>query len=324
MCSLRITGIKQLVIVLVGALCVAGLVGAATTVNWSQVNVSSAQIQTTIGAGVYDASGAAAARAGTGTCGTIPQQYETGDATGGPSCAQVAYSSLSGTPAAISVVPPYLEIGTTKYIPTDNMFAATLPPASPTFLNSSLTGLTVQTATSGSPTNGNDEFTSSGVATNWWLSATATTSVESVAVLSALGGAVSGTGYSAGPWIYDSTNGVVWALTNEFVSNTSASCPLLLWKWTCSATCPASTLPVYTASTPYAGPGCAGAGTPLHLKMVKASSTLTFYVSIDGGVFYWPLNTTESVGTIAKGGLLIASTGTTSPITVNLLSLNVQ
>ena len=52
---------------------------------------------TLVGAsGGADAYGAAGARAGTGNCSS--NQYETGDATGGPSCAQVAYSQVSGTP----------------------------------------------------------------------------------------------------------------------------------------------------------------------------------------------------------------------------------
>ena len=60
---------------------------------------TSGQIQTAIGSGVYDASGAAAARAGTGNC--TSGQYETGDTTSGPSCAQVAYSQISGSPSAL-------------------------------------------------------------------------------------------------------------------------------------------------------------------------------------------------------------------------------
>ena len=47
----------------------------------------------------FDASGAAAARAGTGTC--TAGQYETADATGGPTCAQVPFSQVSGTPTSL-------------------------------------------------------------------------------------------------------------------------------------------------------------------------------------------------------------------------------
>ena len=50
-----------------------------------------------------DASGAAAARAGTGTCTT--GQYENQDRIGGPSCAQVDYSQLSGTPTIPATIP---------------------------------------------------------------------------------------------------------------------------------------------------------------------------------------------------------------------------
>ncbi len=44
----------------------------------------------------FDAAGAAAARAGTGAC--TSGQYENADGTGGPTCAQVAYGQVSGTP----------------------------------------------------------------------------------------------------------------------------------------------------------------------------------------------------------------------------------
>jgi hypothetical protein len=40
------------------------------------------------------------AKAGTGSCPT--SQYETGDSSGGPTCAQVAYSQISGTPSGLA------------------------------------------------------------------------------------------------------------------------------------------------------------------------------------------------------------------------------
>jgi hypothetical protein len=57
---------------------------------------TSSQIQTVIGSGVYDASGAAAARAAASTC--TSGQYATGTGTSSTPCAQVAYSQISGTP----------------------------------------------------------------------------------------------------------------------------------------------------------------------------------------------------------------------------------
>lgn len=55
---------------------------------------NSTKVQTVIGAGVYDASGAAAARAGVGSaCGT--HQFEHQDTTTGPACAQPSAADLS-------------------------------------------------------------------------------------------------------------------------------------------------------------------------------------------------------------------------------------
>ena len=80
-----------------GVSCTAAFTGLGYfSTGAAPASATSAQIQTAIGSGVYDASGAAAARAGTGNC--TSGQYETGNATSGPSCAQVGYSQLSGTP----------------------------------------------------------------------------------------------------------------------------------------------------------------------------------------------------------------------------------
>jgi len=62
---------------------------------------TSANIQTAIGAGVYDASGAAAARAAVGSCSA--GQYGTATTTSGLTCAQVAYSQVSGNPETVTL-----------------------------------------------------------------------------------------------------------------------------------------------------------------------------------------------------------------------------
>ncbi len=72
------------------------------------VSASSAQIQSAIGSGVYDASGAAAGKAGTGACSA--GQFETGDTTGGPTCASV---STAGLPAVVATVNDTAYTGTT-------------------------------------------------------------------------------------------------------------------------------------------------------------------------------------------------------------------
>ena len=77
--------------------------GSGTSVvgNFAAFNNTSATalIDTGFTSTSFDVAGAAAARAGTGTCGA--NQYETQDATGGPVCAQVAYTQVSGTPTAL-------------------------------------------------------------------------------------------------------------------------------------------------------------------------------------------------------------------------------
>jgi hypothetical protein len=88
--------------------------GSATTITSSVGSYGSGLVlmgSSPVGSAAYqntsafDASGAAAARAGTGTC--TSGQYETGDATGGPACAQVAFSQLSGTPMIPTVASTY-------------------------------------------------------------------------------------------------------------------------------------------------------------------------------------------------------------------------
>ena len=79
--------------------CLTGIRQANNTA--ADTAATSANIQTAIGAGVYDASGAAAARAAVGNCSA--GQYGTATTTSGLACAQVAYSQVSGTPSIPSV-----------------------------------------------------------------------------------------------------------------------------------------------------------------------------------------------------------------------------
>jgi hypothetical protein len=226
------------------------------------------------------------------------------------------YSSLSGTPAAISVAPPYLQIGATKYITADNMFAATLPPVSPSYINTSFTGLTFTNAT-----NGNDIFTTTGNGTFWFVTATFSSSVEEVHTLSALGGTAANAGYGAGPWVWDSTNHIVYSMAINWNADsaTSTGCVTYLWKFSYSG----SGIPTYNAPTALGGPGCAGAGSPEHLQITKSGSTITYWVSIDGGESYQSLGT-QSVGTVTSGGFFFTDGGASKPGTYNLLSLKVQ
>lgn len=85
--------------------------GALLAGNWNRVastdtnsvlGVSAFGTAATHASTDFDASGAAAARAATGACAS--GQYETADGTSGPTCAQVAYSQVSGTPSTSTTV----------------------------------------------------------------------------------------------------------------------------------------------------------------------------------------------------------------------------
>jgi hypothetical protein len=233
------------------------------------------------------------------------------------SCSLCFSVAVAQTGTGITYQPPYENQAGTLYIPTDGMFKATLPPSSPAFINTSTSGLTITAGT-----NGNLILTTAGNGTAYWQTQTATTSVESVTTVAPFSGALGTALYGYGPWIYDSTNGLVWALNPVFGSSATgaATCYLQIQKLTYAG---GSTLPVNSAITNAVGDGCAGWGTPIHIRLSKASSTLTMAISLDGGISYQTV-ATESVGTIAKGGIHLQDAGASLPMTMNVLSLNVQ
>jgi hypothetical protein len=75
--------------------------GLANTSNFINVSSGGSMQNSGYGAGSFDASGAAAARAAVGNCSA--GQYGTATTTSGLTCAQVAYSQVSGTPSIPSV-----------------------------------------------------------------------------------------------------------------------------------------------------------------------------------------------------------------------------
>ncbi len=84
-----------------------GTSGGGAAVPTGPANTTSGDVVTYTGtAGQQQDSGMAlsslTAKAGTGSCAS--GQYETGDTAGGPSCAQVAYSQISGTPSGLAAI----------------------------------------------------------------------------------------------------------------------------------------------------------------------------------------------------------------------------
>ena len=86
---------------------------------------TSANIQTAIGASVYDAYGAAAARAAVGNCSA--GQLRDATTTSGLTCAQVAYSQVSGTPTLPATMTAFGHKWLNSYTSTTGLFTQTQP-----------------------------------------------------------------------------------------------------------------------------------------------------------------------------------------------------
>jgi hypothetical protein len=188
-----------------------------------------------------------------------------------------------------TVATPYLVIGSTYY--TQSRFMATRPSGTPTWINS----VTPGTVTAGA----NGDILTSGSGT-FWASLTATASVEGeMSIVNLTNTAAGNTISNGGVWLYDSTNGIIWKWYVEISAttpSTSGASALAIDKYTYMGT----GNPAYSA-TPvvYNFPN---GSAPVHLKIVKASTTLSFYVSMDGGATFAVVGQTESVGTISNGG----------------------
>ena len=222
------------------------------------------------------------------------------------------YSSLSGTPAAITVAPPYLEIGTTYYIPADNMFAATRPPAcaSLVYLNAG----TPSTCANGA--NGNIEINDATASTTtWWISASGTASSEAVMSVGSQG-VVAGSVYpNVGVWLYDSTNSKVYSISRYYNGGANSDIQLTSYTYGGSGT-PSSGVNIATF-----GYGTMESTGKMHLKIAASGGNVTGYVSLDGGSTYHSIGT-HSIGTVAKGGVYFQPYGYNMEL--NILSLNVQ
>ena len=200
--------------------------------------------------------------------------YPTGSASGG------------GGGGGLSAAPPYYTNGTNFFVAATG-YQATLPSASPTWLN----GVTPTTVTAGA----NGDLYFSGVG-NYWATFTITSSVESVFARTSVIQTGNDVYPYTGVWVYDSTNSIIWSwgITANTANNAATTVLAVLVNWTYNG----SGNPVVSATSyPYNFT----ATTPFQLKLAYSGGTLTPYVSLNGGTLYVPFPT-QSVGTITSGG----------------------
>lgn len=185
----------------------------------------------------------------------------------------------TGGVSGVTSLPPYLELGTTLYIPTDNMSTATLP---------NLTGYTVIGSSSPTVTtaaNGDVLLATTAGSVLWYADPTHIASIESV-----LSYSTNTTGQSAvaGLFAYDSTNSRIQTC------HSSPANGLVSYAYTYSG-----------SGTPsFSGTNFSSSNvlqSSFHLKLAISGGTLTCSFSLNGGVSYatW---LSQSIGTVAKIG----------------------
>ena len=218
-------------------------------------------------------------------------EYTTG---GSPNpCYSSAAGGGSGTFSAAS---PYLYDGTTYYV-AYNGYTATKPPASPSWINSV------------SPTNfatgGNGDSIISTTGVNWQTQS-GTTSVEGDLRVASSQLHTGTHNSEAGIWMYDSTNSKIYDLVCNLPANNSSAPQVNAQILQVNVyTYLGSGDPSFSSTLANYDSPCATS----HLKLSKSGSTLTISVSLDGGAVFTAL-TTQSVGTLAQGGYIVASSGT--------------
>lgn len=186
----------------------------------------------------------------------------------------------SPSSSSFTASPPYLVASGVSYIPSDGLYTATLPAASPTWLST--------TATATPAANGNLLLTSAS-GTTAFAAITATASIEAVFncyVVSA---------GSCGIWIYDSTHSTVYSLILAQNGSGVETWDLLSFSYSGSGN------PTF-ASTVWSSTNTLKNGT-VHAKLSVTGSTLSPQLSLDGGITFFSAGpTVGSIGTITKGG----------------------
>lgn len=194
-------------------------------------------------------------------------------------------SSSGGGSGSFSTAPPYLSDGTHFFV-AGTGYQATKPPASPTWING-----TTPTVLNG--TNGDVILNGTG---QYFATNTATASVEAEFSYSN----ASGGGAEAFIWIYDSTNNFLYTFESAFLTDIGQ---IVANRFSYTGT----GAPSFSGNLlQQQSPTCMTAA--CHFKLSTAGGTLSFQVSLNGGVTFVPY-LTESVGTISAGGYGMSGNG---------------
>lgn len=255
------------------------------------------------GSGTTGPTGATGAAGSTGATGPINRIYNSGSAlavepfvnfvNGG--CVDNSGATRTDCTFAVQVsLPPYLQIGSGLYITDDHMYQATLPSSAGTPFPG-WTSTSTSTGTSVAITNGNATYSNNATAV-YLGEPSHIVSIEAVFAIST--GVNTGTAI-AGIYVCDATNSKIYVV-NRALLGTSATPQIQFQNLTFSGTCAAMGNPGST-STPYAE---VLMGAVSHIKLAVSGTTLTAYLSNDGGASFTILGT-ATVGTIGKVGIWV-------------------
>lgn len=204
------------------------------------------------------------------------------------------YSPQSNTcvagAAPITAAAPYLQIGSTYYIPADSMFAATPP--------NGLSGWSAGTIQTGTVTNLANQSTTyevpGGTLAMLQAPSPATNTIE-VSGTWANEPGTNGNYGSGGIYVYDSTNQKVYVLELQYDTTYDAiAVRSATWKYSG----PGNNASFYANNTAIGSP----LGGRFHFKASVAGTSLTFFYSTDGGASFIPLPSV-TVGTIGGMGI---------------------
>lgn len=196
--------------------------------------------------------------------------------------------------SGLTAAPPYLFDGSSSYYHAATGLLCTRPSGSPTYLSGTPTAFTAGA-------NGNalvDNHT--GATSPIFVTINGTTSAEVCLQFITTLTDNAGTFAHAGVWLWDSTNNFIYLFYPSYAA-ASSNGGRVVWffqKWTYNG----SGNPTFSSTLNTLDVGYQGSSGWAHMKLVKASTSITAQVSMDGGATWYTVATATSIGTLSKGG----------------------